>query len=161
MSRIEISIGEGAVAAAPACIVAAGLGSCVALALHDPAVGVGGMAHIMLPRWDKRVAPSSLSYRWADLALDGLIADMQAIGAELPRIVAKIAGGARMFEFTTGHRASIGEENVASIRALLQQRGIPLVAADVSGQRGRTVEFDVGSGAFTIKFYGGEAARTV
>jgi len=49
MNEIKIDIAKMAVAKSPAVLVAKSLGSCVAIALYDPAVRVGAMTHVMLP----------------------------------------------------------------------------------------------------------------
>lgn len=145
---VDVGMAEGIVAAAPAVISAQGLGSCVALALYDAAHRVGGLAHVVLPRQSDACAAST-RHQCADTALAALLEELQNRGAQLPQIVAKIAGGAHMFTFF-----GMGERNVASIRQLLQDAGIPLAGADIGGRQGRSVEFHLDSGKLIVKVLG-------
>lgn len=136
---------RGLVTVAPTVLVASGLGSCVALALYERQLRLGGLAHIMLARQGSAQAGIN-PYQYADSALAALLAQLQERGAQRRRMVAKIAGGAHMFEFS-----EIGAQNVASIRQRLQDAGIPLVGADVGGSYGRSVEFHLGSGKLRVQ----------
>ncbi|MDY7081049.1 MAG: chemotaxis protein CheD, partial [Halobacteria archaeon] len=46
---------------------------------------------------------------------------------------------------------SVGERNVEAVREKLEDEGIPIVAEDVGGDYGRSVEFDVMTGELMIK----------
>ncbi len=156
---IRVGIGEGAVARSPDIIIAEGLGSCVALCLYDVLQGVGGMAHIMLPHSSEcksRKNNVPLPYLYGDFALDALLNEMEKSGAHRHNVIAKMAGGARMFPVYNGASTSIGEQNIACIRELLKTRLIPLVGADVGGSHGRSVEFHVQSGKLVIMAIGRE-----
>jgi len=77
-------------------LVTIGLGSCVAIILHDPAARVGGLAHVLLPS-------PALSRRMdnpakaAQTAVPLLLEQMARKGASPRRITGRIAGGASMF----------------------------------------------------------------
>ena len=62
-----VGIGEMAVAQPPRQLKAAGLGSCVALALYDRATQVAGLAHIMLPSAEEN--DHKLFLRFADVVV--------------------------------------------------------------------------------------------
>jgi chemotaxis protein CheD len=47
-TEIRVKVADYAVAA-EGTIATIGLGSCVAIALYDPAAHVGGLAHVLLP----------------------------------------------------------------------------------------------------------------
>lgn len=86
-----------------------------------------------------------------------LLADMRAIGAQGP-FVAKIAGGARLFGDLLGGRANgMGPRNVDAVRAALAAAEVPIAAEDVGGESGRSVRFDVASGAMTVRTVRGGA----
>ena len=56
---------------------------------------------------------------------------------------AKIAGGAQMFQFSTGSELMrIGPRNVEAVKKILMKNHIQLVAEDVGGNSGRTIEFN-------------------
>ncbi len=49
MAEVLVRVAEYRAARAGDVLVTLGLGSCVAVALHDAQAGVGGLAHVMLP----------------------------------------------------------------------------------------------------------------
>ena len=148
-----MNIAEGAVAVAPAELEARGIGSCVVLVLYDPAIQAGGMAHILLPSEDgARSHPPGFQY--ADTALAGLLEPLLRLGAKPSRLVAKLAGGARMFDFSEEPGATVGERNVSCLRALLKSSGIPLIGEDVGGSRGRSVRFELATGRLIVSTLG-------
>ena len=77
---------------------------------------------------------------------------MYALGGSRNRLTAKIAGGSQMFSFAQATDVMrIGDRNVESVRSVLKAMSIRLVAEDVGGNYGRTVELLLDSGAFVIK----------
>ena len=80
---------------------------------------------------------------------------MVAAGANKSRLVAKIAGGAKMFE-VSGLSAigNVGERNALASKEKLKQLGIPLKAEDTGLNYGRTVELYTETGEFRIKSVG-------
>jgi chemotaxis protein CheD len=131
-------------------LVTVGLGSCVAIVLHDAGAKVGGMAHVLLPS-------PGLSRRHENpgkcpqTAVPVLLERMAQRGASPRRITARIAGGASMFAalspLATVH---MGERNVVASRETLRQLGLPLVGEDVGADYGRTVRFRVADGRMEI-----------
>lgn len=135
-------------------LTAVALGSCVALILFDPRAKVGGLAHIMLPsRNGARVKP--IPAKFADTAVDALLAKMVGKGARKGRVVAKLAGGACMFNGGTNNNSGnsspdIGRRNVEKVKQLLKKRGIRLKAEDTGGGCARTVKFYSDSGKVVV-----------
>ena len=72
------------------------------------------------------------------------------------RSLAKIAGGAKMFELAGGNATAInvGERNAIASKAKLKQLGIKLLAEDTGLNYGRTVEIYSEDGSFLIKSVG-------
>ena len=123
-------------------LVAYGLGSCVAICLLDPARGVAGMAHVVLPGADPMGKPNG---KFARSALPALIARMREKGAtgDPRRWLARLAGGAQVLALGgTGTLPRVGEQNGAAVQEVLLTAGIPLLGVDLGGGRGRTVWFD-------------------
>ena len=79
---------------------------------------------------------------------------MEAKGANRSRITAKIAGGAKMFEDSSGSLGNIGQRNIESVRMSLKKEGIRLLKEDVGGAVARTLLFDVNSGLGCVRCYG-------
>ena len=78
-----------------------------------------------------------------------------AAGANKRRLVAKIAGGAKMFEVNgLSGIGNVGERNAIASREKLKQLGIPLLAEDTGLNFGRTVELYPATGEFNNKAVG-------
>ena len=70
-------------------------------------------------------------------------------------MVAKIAGGARMFEVSGKTSVgNIGQNNAIASKAKLRELGIRLAAEDTGLNYGRTVELDCNNGDYIIKAVG-------
>lgn len=135
-----IGIGEYRVGTFP--MMTIGLGSCIGLTLYDPQKKAGAMVHIMLPDSGGRTDRPG---KYADTAIPLLLKELDKIGIGKRSLVAKIAGGACMFEYF-GTNLNIGERNTEKVRAILKEQGIKLSAEDVGGKVGRSVTFLPGSG---------------
>ncbi len=114
-------------------LVAIGLGSCVGLAILDREAGVAGLAHVVLPESLGKSGPAG---KFADLAVPDLIARLADRGAARERLEAVLIGGARMF--TVGASLDIGARNAEAVREALVKEGVPVVAQELGGTRGRT-----------------------
>lgn len=137
-------------------LAALGLGSCVAIILHDPAAGVGGMAHVVLPSL-ALARDRSRPGRFAETAVPLLAQEMVAAGADPRRITARLVGGASMFgALIPAGTMHMGQRNVSACRTAVREAGLQLVAEAVGGERGRSVWFDVAAGVVTVRSVGDE-----
>jgi chemotaxis protein CheD len=140
-------------------LVALGLGSCVAVMLHDEGARVGGLAHVVLPSHSLSRLRNHPG-RSADTAIPLLAQRVRELGASPERTVAKLVGGARMFaDLLAAGTVHIGERNVVACRLGLRSMGIPVVAESVGGERSRSVWFDVGQGTVVVRSVGSEPAE--
>jgi chemotaxis protein CheD len=130
-----IGIGEYRVGSLP--MMTIGLGSCIGLTLYDPSLKLGAMVHIMLPESGGRADRPG---KYADTAVPLLIKELAALGSKSRSIIAKIAGGASMFEYF-GTSLNIGERNAVKVRLLLAEYHIQLAAEEVGGKVGRSITF--------------------
>ena len=150
---VIVRVGELQVVSAPATLIAVALGSCIAVVMHDPGAGVGGLAHVLLP------VPSMSRLRdqpgrFAQTAVPTLLERLIARGARSPRITARLIGGASMFTtLTLPGSMQMGERNVVAAREALHRHGVRLTAEAVGGDFGRTASFDVTTGAVIISSY--------
>jgi chemotaxis protein CheD len=129
-----------------------GLGSCVGLTLYDARAKVAGMAHVMLPSSDIAREGKLNIAKYADTAIPEMIQRMIALGAQVSRMEAKMAGGAQMFAFGgSSDTMRIGPRNVESCKDMLQTYKIPVKAEDTGGNYGRTIEFDCETGILLIR----------
>jgi len=130
-----IGIGEYRVGSFP--MMTIGLGSCIGLTLYDDSAKVGAMVHIMLPDSAGRTDRPG---KYADTAVALLVKELNVLGCKNRSLVAKMAGGACMFEYF-GANLNIGERNAERVRQLLKDNHIQLATEDVGGKVGRSVTF--------------------
>ncbi len=151
---IKVGMADLKVCKSPDGVTTLGLGSCVGIALRDPVTKIGGLAHIMLP--DSTVIRNNSNIpKFADTGIDALVRQIIAAGANRGRLVAKIAGGARMFAFSnSSDMIGVGDRNVEAVKKKLQQLRIPILAEDTGKNYGRTVVFFPETGDFVIRSVG-------
>jgi chemotaxis protein CheD len=154
IGEIVVEMADFAVASGDTIISTAGLGSCVAVAIHDPTTRFAGLAHILLPSAGIG-SPPMRPAKYADTAVPILVEEMRRRGATGP-LVARLAGGARMFAalFSSGG-INMGERNIRATRAALYKLGIPVVAHDVGGEYGRSVRVLAATGSMTVRSLAG------
>jgi chemotaxis protein CheD len=161
MEQIVVGMAECRVAdAAGQALVTFALGSCIALAVYDPATRVGGLLHFMLP--DSSIDPErgrQNPYRFADTAIPLLLADVEARGAARRRLVAHAAGGARMIG--DDRVFDIGRRNYEALARETARAGLPLRGVVVGGGVSRNLRLEIGTGRIWLweggmGRYGGE-----
>ena len=131
-------------------LLTVGLGSCIAIVLHDPVAAIGGLAHVLLPS-PALSRPDANPAKFPQLAVPRLLELMAKEGASPRRITARLAGGASMFAaLAPPGTIQMGERNVVASRQVLSGLGIPLVAQAVGGDFGRTVRLFVDTGKVEI-----------
>ena len=151
---IKVGMADLNICKSPDIITTLGLGSCIGLTLYDPVTKVGGMVHYMLPDSTQMRNNSNIA-KFADTGIDELLRQVLRAGANRNRLVAKIAGGAKMFSVSGSSNVSnIGERNALAAKAKLRQLRIRLVAEDTGLNYGRTVELHCETGDFYIKAIG-------
>jgi chemotaxis protein CheD len=146
--RRKVGIAEYDVTTNGAALTTSGLGSCIGLALHDPTTDISGLVHVMLPSADD-VADGAAA-KFADSGTELLLDELQAAGADLDSTEAKLAGGSDMLDFSEDGDG-IGERNAAVVRETLAANDVPVVAADVGGDHGRSLRLEPGTGELVVK----------
>jgi chemotaxis protein CheD len=130
-------------------IATVGLGSCVAIALYDPATRVGALAHVLLPT-ESMARDRTNRAKFPAAAVPMLLAEMKGLGCN-GRIGARLVGGASMFaSLLPSGGVNIGERNVTASRAALAAAGVPVLAEDVGGDYGRSVYFHLTDGRIEV-----------
>ena len=151
---IKVGMADLNICKAPDTITTIGLGSCIGLALYDPVTKVGGLVHYMLPDSTQMRNHSNIA-KFADTGTDELLRQVLRAGANRTRLVAKIAGGAKMFSVSgMSNVGNIGERNALAAKEKLRQLRIRLIAEDTGLNYGRTVELHCETGEFYIKAIG-------
>ena len=129
------------------------LGSCIGICFYDPAIHLAALLHIMLPINMETGRKNPMKY--ADTGIRETLKQMESWGAKRVRIVAKIAGGAKMFNVPgSGSLGNIGQRNIESVHLNLKKEGIRLLKEDVGGSAARTLSFDAETGMGHVRSYG-------
>ncbi len=152
---IKVGMADLKTCKAPDGVITLGLGSCVGIALRDPVLQIGGLVHIMLPDSTAMRGNNSVIEKFADTGIDELVRQLVAMGANRNRLVAKIAGGATMFQVQSRNEMmKIGERNVEATIKKLDALNIKILAQDTGANYGRTVTFFPETGDFHIRAVG-------
>ncbi len=114
-----------------------GLGSCIALILHDRRKSLAGLAHIMLP---ESHGNTDRPGKFANTATNALLEEMEKLGSTKFSITAIVVGGASMFEYSA-LSLNIGERNATAVKDLLHEQGIRIEHEETGGKVGRSVYF--------------------
>lgn len=129
------------------------LGSCVAACLFDAVAGVGGMNHFLLPGETEAERGGDVVYGAHLMEL--LVNDLMQMGAQRPRLAAKLFGGARILAGLT----DIGRKNADFAQRYLAYEGIRVVSADVGGVQARRLQFWPVGGRARVRYSAQEDAR--
>lgn len=146
MKPIVVGVGDFAVSADPeSVLVTYALGSCIALLLHDPQAGVGGLLHFMLPdsKIDARKARRNPSM-FADTGIPMLFHRAYELGAVKSRLVVRAAGTAQVLD--DAGMFNIAKRNHRALRRILWRAGVILRGQATGGTTSRTVRLEIGNG---------------
>ena len=121
---------------------AVGIGSCVVAAVADLKAPRGSMAHIMLPGKPPAHRRERIG-RYARPALERLIKLLWENGSRSKDLRVVLAGGANVL---AEEGKDIGKQNIRSVKEILNQMCLPVVAESLAGRRRRSVTFDVQTG---------------
>jgi chemotaxis protein CheD len=156
MANLVVGISDLKVSNNPVeALITYALGSCIAVAIYDPAVKVGGLLHFMLPdsTLDATKAKESPAM-FADTGIPLLFKSCYRMGAEKKRMIVKVAGGASMLDESNFFR--IGQKNIMAMRKLFWNNNVLIDAEDTGKNFNRTVRIEIGTGKFFIKRAGGQ-----
>jgi chemotaxis protein CheD len=151
-SDIRVKVADYAVRRGTDVIATIGLGSCVAIALYDRELRIGGLAHILLPS-SAMSRETSNPAKFPETIIPLMVQEMRALGTRPGSpISAKIVGGASMFgQLVSGSGINVGERNVSATRDVLAAASIPLLAEDTGLDYGRSVYFHLADGRVEVR----------
>jgi len=129
------------------------LGSCISACIRDPATGVGGMNHFMLPEdngssngsWNK--ADGGASTRYGSYAMESMINELLKLGARRERFEVKLFGGGRILPSMT----DVGNRNISFVLSFLKVEGLKVAAQDMGDVYPRRVVYFPESGRVLLK----------
>ncbi len=129
------------------------LGSCVSACVRDPATGVGGMNHFMLPgdttmRLDQWGGKDSLATRYGIAAMESLVNDILKQGARKDRLELKLFGGGKVLAMDIN---DVGERNIQFVKQFLKTEGLAAAAEDLGGTYPRKVNFFPKTGKVMVR----------
>lgn len=134
-------------------IISTVLGSCISACIWDPASGIGGMNHFMLPQSDKAGPDSWLasgntaSTRYGNYAMEHLINTIISNGGNRSTLQMKLFGGAQIIASMT----DIGQRNIMFVKDYIHTEGLKVMAEDIGDVYPRKVIFFSDSGRAQMK----------
>ncbi len=161
MKQLVVGVGEGGVTRNPEAVIATyALGSCIAVTMHDPVSGVGGMVHFLLP--ESTMSPEkSQKHPWmfGDTGIARLLHGALELGADKKRLRVCAAGGAQVMN--DNGVFNIGKRNCLALRKALWKAGLTARAEETGGTVPRTMKLEVGTGRVWLHVAGqGEREMT-
>jgi chemotaxis protein CheD len=140
--KLHIVQGEYQVSDDPNLVLSTLLGSCVAACIRDPAIGVGGMNHFLLPGGEGTSGLSTGDQSHGVHAMELLVNGLLKRGARRERLEAKLFGGGRLLDGLS----DIGDRNSAFAEQFLKLEGIRLMGGSLRGDQARRIQYWPGSG---------------
>jgi len=135
-------------------LVTYALGSCIAVAIYDPKVKVGGLLHYMLPDScldvDKAKTTPGM---FADTGIPLLFKACYSLGAQKKSMIVKVAGGASILDDTNFFR--IGQKNIMMARKMFWKNNVLINGEDTGSNCNRTVRLEIKTGKVFVKSSGG------
>lgn len=134
-------------------LVTYSLGSCIGVAIYDPAVKVGGLLHYMLPdsNLDKAKAANN-PFMFADTGIPALFKETYKFGAKKQRMKVVVVGGAQILDQKGFF--NIGKRNYMALKKMFFKNNVIIDFEDIGGNVNRTVRLEVGSGDVYLKTSG-------
>ncbi|MEA3306262.1 MAG: chemotaxis protein CheD [Elusimicrobiota bacterium] len=152
MKIIDVNSGEVKIAKADALLRVSALGSCIAIVAYDAKNKVGGIAHMMLPGQNKRN-----KNKYAIDAIDGLLEQMNSLGAKIRDIKVSIVGGANVLKKAEDE---ICEKNINSVIGYLKEKKFKIIGSSLGGKERRSVSLDIETGEILYRV-GDSAEKTL
>jgi chemotaxis protein CheD len=161
MSAHGVGIGECRVSDDPSdVLVAHALGSCIAVAVYDPAVRVAGLLHYMLPESSLDTAKAQANpFLFADTGIPELFYLAYDKGAVKHRLIVMAAGGANVLDPMGAFH--IGRRNQQAMQTIFLRAGIVVRGEEIGGVASRTMRIEVATGRVWLRTAGrGEQEMT-
>ncbi len=152
--KYVVGVGDMKVGTAADLIVTHGLGSCLGIAVHDPASHVGGLLHVMMPMSELNPAKAAVNpYMFVDTGVPEFFRQIYAVGGVKSRLVVKVAGGANT-QGANGDHFAIGKRNYIILKKMFWKNGILIDGEDVGGSIARTMYLDINAGRVWLNIAG-------
>jgi chemotaxis protein CheD len=134
-------------------VIATVLGSCISVCIRDPAIGIGGMNHFMLPENTKKNDDDwkynkiDKAARYGSDAMEQLVNELLKNGGRKQNFEIKICGGGQIIAKLN----NIGLKNINFIKAYLNTEGYQVTSEDLGEIYPRKVRYFPKTGRLQIK----------
>ncbi len=152
---VKVLLGEHKITQRPDEMLVTTLGSCVAACIRDPALGLGGMNHFLLPEAPGGHDAIAAATRYGGVAMERLINGILSRGGRRDRLEVKVFGGAKVINSST----PIGEHNAAFVLDYIDREGLALVGQDLGGNLARRIHYFPNSGRVMRRLLREEAVK--
>lgn len=143
---VHVTQGNFHVSDDPSVVLSTVLGSCVAACLYDPARGIGGMNHFLLPGNDPNAGQN---VKYGAHSMEQLINAMLRQGASRERIEVQLYGGAQVVR----NLARIGDSNARFAEQFVREERFRITGRDLGGSNGRRVRFRPSTGRAQVSAF--------
>ena len=140
---VRVLPGEAYVTAQAGEMIVTVLGSCVSACIRNPATGLGGLNHFMLPESNSGIwNGASAALRYGNYAMEVLINEVLKSGCRRQDLEIKLFGGADLTDGPT----LIGSSNVSFVLDYLKAEGLAVASIDLGGCYGRRIHYTPSTG---------------
>ncbi len=145
---IHLRQGEYFVSDSRAAVVCTVLGSCVAVTMHAPELGIGAMNHGVLPyRASFQGHRRGEAGYFVDSATELIHGEMLRAGADPGRLEVRVFGAARVLCTGRGGEGfRVGPQNSVAVLETLGRLGLEALTVDLGGERGRKLVYSPRTG---------------
>lgn len=127
------------------------LGSCVSACIRDPAMGIGGMNHFMLPvnASESVSGCNSEATRYGNYAMEKLINDILKNGGRREALEVKLFGGGKVIAHM--NHADVGNRNIKFALDYVETEGLKVTSQDLGDIYPRKIVYDPITGKVQVK----------
>src|SRR4051812_1292888 len=151
MNTLVVGVGNCLVSKDPqGILVTYALGSCIAILIHDPVAGVGGLLHYMLPESSLDASKAQQRpFMYADTGIPLLFQTVYKLGAEKSRLYVAAVGGAQVMD--PNGTFNIGKRNHLAMQKIFWKAGVMVKAEEMGGTASRTVRLEIATGRILLR----------
>jgi chemotaxis protein CheD len=136
-------------------LVTYSLGSCIGIAVYDPAARVGGLLHYMLPESCLDSAKAAANpFMFADTGIPRLFKSVYELGGIKARMRVIMVGGSQVLDQKGFF--NIGKRNEMAARKLFHRNNVVIDFANTGGNGNRTIRLAIGDGKCALKESGAD-----
>jgi chemotaxis protein CheD len=153
VSQLIVGIGDCQLSNDPQqTLITYALGSCIAIAIYDPIVNVGGLLHYLLP--DSTIDTEKAQrnpFMFADTGIPELFHRAYRLGAQKQRLLVTVAGGAQVM---SSEYFNIGKRNQLAAKKILWRAGVLVRHEETGGESSRTLRMALATGQIFLRTAG-------